>query len=174
MPSAQKTKGKGYENAVAKYLTGVYGSKFMRVPTSGAFLGGINYDRRELMTEGQIRAFKGDIIPPDDWNYFNCECKFYKGFNFHLLYDGNKLLDGWITETLTTANPKDLNLIFMKFNNIGEYMAYEVREGFQVESYTQYTDNWHITSKSQFWHSHNINIIKNRSIGTHNGTTPHK
>ena len=57
MPSAQKTKGKGYENAVAKYLTGVYGSKFMRVPTSGAFLGGINYDRRVLMTEGQIRAF---------------------------------------------------------------------------------------------------------------------
>ena len=89
MPSPQKTKGKGYENAVAKFLTETYGDKFMRVPTSGAFLGGINYDRRAFMTEGQVRAFKGDIIPPDDWNFFNCECKFYKGFNFHQLYDGN-------------------------------------------------------------------------------------
>ena len=165
MPSPQKTKGKGYENTVAKYLTQVYGDQFMRVPTSGAYLGGINYDRRTLMTEGQVRAFKGDIIPPDEWNYFNCECKFYKSFNFHQLYDGNKLLDGWITETLTTANPKDLNLIFMKFNNIGEYMAYEVRDGFKVEKYTQYSNNWHITSKSQFWQPYNIQLIKHKSTG---------
>ena len=26
--------------------------------------------------------FKGDIIPPDNWRYFNCECKFYKDFKF--------------------------------------------------------------------------------------------
>ena len=78
MASPQKVKGKSYENAKAKFLTEIFDQKFIRVPTSGAFLGGKNYERRLEMTEGQVMAFKGDIIPPDDWKYFNCECKFYK------------------------------------------------------------------------------------------------
>ena len=85
MPSPQKVKGKSFENAKAKFLTEIFGEKFIRVPTSGAFLGGQNYDRRHSMTQGQVMAFKGDIIPPDNWLYFNCECKFYKDFKFHLL-----------------------------------------------------------------------------------------
>ena len=67
MPSPQKVKGKSFENAKAKFLTEIYGEKFIRVPTSGAFLGGQNYDRRHTMSQGQIMAFKGDIIPPDDF-----------------------------------------------------------------------------------------------------------
>ena len=42
MPSPQKVKGKSFENAKAKFLTEIYGEKFIRVPTSGAFLGGQN------------------------------------------------------------------------------------------------------------------------------------
>ena len=75
MASPQKVKGKSYENAKAKFLTDIFDQKFIRVPTSGAFLGGKNYDRRLDMSEGQVMAFKGDIIPPDDWKFFNCECK---------------------------------------------------------------------------------------------------
>ena len=74
MASPQKTKGKSYENAKANFLTEIFSEKFIRVPTSGAFLGGKNYDRRFEMTQGQVMAFKGDIIPPDDWKFFNCEC----------------------------------------------------------------------------------------------------
>lgn len=170
MPSPQKTKGKGYENTVAKFLTETYGEKFMRVPTSGAFLGGSNFDRRHTMTEGQVRAFKGDIIPPDAWQHFNCECKFYKEFKFHLLYGTNSLLDGWIEETEATANQGDVNLIFMKFNNIGEYMAYQAHEKFQISQYTSYTPTWHITSKAQFWHSYNISLLKNRCTGNNIST----
>ena len=77
MASPQKVKGKSYENAKAKFLTDIFGQTFIRVPTSGAFLGGKNYDRRLDMSDGQVMAFKGDIIPPDDWKFFNCECKFY-------------------------------------------------------------------------------------------------
>ena len=75
MPSPQKIKGKSFENAKAKFLTEIFEEKFVRVPTSGAFLGGQNYDRRLSMSQGQVMAFKGDIIPPDDWIYFNCETK---------------------------------------------------------------------------------------------------
>ena len=50
MASPQKTKGKSYENAKAKFLTEIFSEKFIRVPTSGAFLGGKNYDRRFDMT----------------------------------------------------------------------------------------------------------------------------
>ena len=71
MASPQKVKGKSYENAKAKFLTDIFGQTFIRVPTSGAFLGGKNYDRRLDMSDGQVMAFKGDIIPPDDWKFFN-------------------------------------------------------------------------------------------------------
>ena len=62
MASPQKVKGKSYENAKAKFLTEIFDQKFIRVPTSGAFLGGKNYERRLEMTEGQVMAFKGDIF----------------------------------------------------------------------------------------------------------------
>lgn len=160
MPSPQKTKGKGYENDVAKFLTETYGDTFMRVPTSGAYLGGSNYDRRHTMTEGQVRSFKGDIIPPDNWSHFNCEAKFYKEFKFHLLYNKNSTLDAWIEETETAANPGDISLIFMKFNRIGEYIAYQATHGFITAQYTIYNPSWHLTSKAQFWTPTNIALLE--------------
>mgnify|MGYP001552965512 CR=1 FL=1 len=165
MPSPQKTKGKSYENDVAGFLTETYGDRFMRVPTSGAYLGGANYDRRLTMTEGQIRSFKGDIIPPDDWNHFNCEAKFYKEFKWHLLYEGNKLFDSWLEEVEATADNGDVNLIFMKFNRIGQYMAYQSHEGYCVDSYTAYSSSWHITSHGNFWNDHNRDLIRLRCTG---------
>ena len=62
MPSPQKVKGKSFENAKAKFLTEIFGEKFIRVPTSGAFLGGQNYDRRHSMSQGQVMAFKGCLL----------------------------------------------------------------------------------------------------------------
>lgn len=166
MPSAQKTKGKSYENQVAAFLTEQFGEKFIRVPSSGAYLGGTNHSRREDMTAGQVRAFKGDIIPPDDWNHFNCETKFYKDFRFHLLYSEQITLNSWIAETEAAANPNDLNLIFMKFNRLGEYVAYQPSEGYTVNRYTVYNDSWHFTSLSQFWTPTNISIVHRRCTGT--------
>ncbi|MBJ66241.1 MAG: hypothetical protein CML97_07105 [Rhodobiaceae bacterium] len=165
MASPQKVKGKSYENAKAKFLTEIFDQKFIRVPTSGAFLGGKNYERRLEMTEGQVMAFKGDIIPPDDWKYFNCECKFYKDFKFHQLLNESKVLDSWIDETLSTANENDLNLIFMKFNNIGEYVAYESKEKFRAKQYLKYYRYWRFTSHEQFWNEYNIEKIRRRCKG---------
>ena len=165
MASPQKVKGKSYENAKAKFLTDIFGQTFIRVPTSGAFLGGKNYDRRLDMSDGQVMAFKGDIIPPDDWKFFNCECKFYKDFKFHQLFNESKVLDSWIDETIDTSNQDDMNLIFMKFNNIGEYVCYEKKEKFRVKQFLNYSRNWCFTSHEQFWNEHNIDKIRSRCTG---------
>ena len=142
MASPQKVKGKSYENAKAKFLTEIFDQKFIRVPTSGAFLGGKNYERRLEMTEGQVMAFKGDIIPPDDWKYFNCECKFYKDFKFHQLLNESKVLDSWIDETLSTA-----------------------KEKFRAKQYLKYYRYWRFTSHEQFWNEYNIEKIRRRCKG---------
>jgi hypothetical protein len=43
----------------------------------------MNAHRKQYLSEGQIKSFKGDIIPPDTWNKFNAEAKSYA--DFHLL-----------------------------------------------------------------------------------------
>ena len=82
MASPQKVKGKSYENAKAKFLTDIFGQTFIRVPTSGAFLGGKNYDRRLDMSDGQVMAFKGDIIPQTIGNSLIVNVSFIKTLNF--------------------------------------------------------------------------------------------
>jgi hypothetical protein len=62
MPSPQKNKGSGFEREIAKYLSDTYGESFIRAPV-GAYVGGKNQSRTEILHEGQIRSFKGDIGP---------------------------------------------------------------------------------------------------------------
>ena len=85
MPSKSKTKGSSFEREVAKELSDLYNESFVRTPSSGAYIGGSNVARKEVLSEGQIQSFRGDIIPPDDWKYFNVECKSYADFPFHQL-----------------------------------------------------------------------------------------
>jgi hypothetical protein len=47
----------------------------------------------------------------------------------------------------------------MKFNRIGEYVAYELHEDFHVHQYTIYQNGWAVTSKEQFW-SRSTNIAR--------------
>jgi hypothetical protein len=89
MPSPSKAKGNSFERRVADFLTDLYGEKFIRAPGSGAYVGGKNTHRKELLHEGQIRNFKGDIVPGQSFSKLNAECKSYKDFPFHQLYTGN-------------------------------------------------------------------------------------
>ena len=88
MPSPQKQKGSGFEREIAKYLTDKYGESFIRAPGSGAYVGGKNQARTQFLHEGQIRSFKGDIVPGETFSKLNVECKFYADFPFHLLLSG--------------------------------------------------------------------------------------
>ena len=63
MSNKSKIKGKSWERDVANFLTKLYNEPFLRVPNSGAFVGGYNIYRTQTMTEQQVKSFKGDIIP---------------------------------------------------------------------------------------------------------------
>ena len=124
MSSPQKNKGSGYEREVAKFLSDLYGESFIRAPGSGAYVGGKNQARTQFLHEGQIRSFKGDIVPGQSFSRMNVECKFYADFPWHLVLTGEcKQLDTWLEQLLDVEDEGDLNLLFMKFNRKGQYVA---------------------------------------------------
>ena len=157
MPSKSKSKGNGFEREVSKYLSELYDASFQRVIGSGAFTGGKNTFRKGNLSEGQIRSHKGDIVPPDEWKRFNCECKNYASFPFHLLLHDKPIpiFEEWTKQTIEASDPGDVNIIFMKFNRIGKYIAVEACHGFKFNRKINYKAKdgsiWYITEMDSFF-----------------------
>ena len=156
MTSPQKAKGNSFEREVAKYLSELYGESFIKAPGSGAYVGGKNQIRKDFLHEGQIRSFKGDIIPGQSFPRLNAECKFYKDFPFHQLFSGSvKQLDQWIEQCLDVADPGDFNVLFMKFNRKGTFVAVPTRYALQLVKHIEYNsiknDCWAIMDHDTFW-----------------------
>lgn len=128
MPSPQKAKGSTWERDVAKFLTELYGESFIRAPGSGAYVGGNNAQRKQFLHEGQVRSFKGDIVPGLSFPRMNIECKSYADFPFHQLFQGTvKKLEEWIDQCMDVADSGDFNILFMKFNRKGKYIAVQAQ-----------------------------------------------
>ena len=164
MPSPQKNKGSGFEREIAKYLSDKYGESFIRAPGSGAYVGGKNQSRTEVLHEGQIRSFKGDIVPGQSFTKMNVECKFYADFPFHLLLTGEcKVIDAWIGQLMDVADPTDLNILFMKFNRKGRYIAVQSKLTWVADNFTYYTSkkhgDWMIFEFESFF-MHNTDLLK--------------
>ena len=123
MSSPSKNKGSGFEREVARYLSDLYQESFIRAPGSGAYTGGSNSHRKQILHEGQIRSFKGDIIPGESFTRFNAECKFYADFQFHQLFDESRQLETWVSQLIQASDPDDMNILFMKFNRRGRFVA---------------------------------------------------
>lgn len=179
MPSKSKAKGSAFERDMSKFLSEKYDGSFVRVPNSGAYIGGKNNHRTEYLSENQTRTFKGDIIPPDDWIYFNCECKSYADFQFHSLMTPGyiPILESWINQTMEVAEEKDLNILFMKFNRKGTYVAYEKKlfdQGLEVGNYTIYEsenhDKWVFVGQEEFWEKGTIATKLISTEGYYNGS----
>jgi hypothetical protein len=154
--SASKRKGKSWENDVAKHLSALYGESFIRVPFSGAYIGGKNVHRKEFLHEGQIRNMKGDIIPPMNWLHFNAECKSYADFPFHQLYQGDiKILETWLGQLLEVADHNDYNILIMKFNRKGKFIASQAPALDFEQNYSTYNSpsygQWIIQDYDTFW-----------------------
>lgn len=167
MPSPQKQKGSGFEREIAKYLSELYGESFIRAPGSGAYVGGKNQARTQFLHEGQIRSFKGDIVPGENFSKLNVECKFYADFPFHLLLTGNcKVIDGWLEQLMDVAEPQDLNVLFMKFNRKGRYVAVQSKLTWVTDNFMYYTSSkhgdWIIMEFDSFFHF-NKNLLKTYS-----------
>ena len=126
MPSPSKNKGNAWERDVAKHLSDMYGETFIRAPGSGAYIGAKNAHRKQYLHEGQIRSFKGDIIPGQSFPRFNAECKSYKDFPFHQFFQGEvKQLETWLEQLMAVADADDYNILIMKFNRKGKFIAVE-------------------------------------------------
>lgn len=159
MPSPSKSKGNSFERQTADFLTKLYGEKFIRVPGSGAYVGGKNSHRKQILHEGQIRSFKGDIVPGQGFPRLNAECKSYRDFPFHQLFLGPvKVLDAWIDQCLSAGDPGDFNVIFMKFNRKGTYVAVQIPSNITELVFTRhfnYTSglrgHWMIMDHALFW-----------------------
>ena len=157
MPSKSKTKGKTFEREIANFLSKLYDNSFTRVPDSGAFTGGKNAFRREKLTEGQVRAHKGDIIPPDDWCSFNVECKNYAEFPFHNLFSTGTvpILEDWLQQTLQAADSGDCNTLIFRITRKGTYIATQLPNDFIINRHLDYTDKadntWRITNFNEFF-----------------------
>ena len=129
----------------------------MRVPNSGAYTGGSNAQRKIVMSDGQIRHMKGDVVPPDDWEHFNCECKNYASFPFHRLLFKERIpqLEDWLQQIMDAADPGDVNILFMKITRVGRFVAFESHQPFQTHRHIEYTDDngviWKITEFDSFF-----------------------
>jgi len=119
LPVNGKAKGNNGERILAKILSEYLGGSFVRVPNSGAFIGGKNQTRKDTLSVTQIRSSKGDIIPPDDYPNLVVECKFYKDIAYHsLAVDQNvALLDTWIKELEYDCDENDFGILCFKTNN---------------------------------------------------------
>ena len=176
MTSPQKAKGSGFEREIAKYLSEKYSESFIRAPGSGAYVGGKNQVRKEVLHEGQIRSFKGDVVPGQSFKRMNIECKFYADFPFHLLLTGDcKVIDAWIDQLMDVADPHDVNLLFMKFNRKGRYVAVQSKLTWISDNFVYYTSkkhgDWTIFEFDSFF-ALNTELLKTYSISTDTTSKP--
>ena len=127
MPSKQKAKGSSWERDVAKFLSELYNESFIRAPGSGAYIGGKNTFRKNILDESQVKSFKGDIVPGESFAKFNCECKFYADFPFHHFLTMTKVnqLEEWLGQLLEVSDDNDFNILIFKINRKGAFVAVE-------------------------------------------------
>ena len=176
MTSPQKAKGSGFEREIAKYLSEKYSESFIRAPGSGAYVGGKNQVRKEVLHEGQIRSFKGDVVPGQSFKRMNIECKFYADFPFHLLLTGDcKVIDAWIDQLMDVADEDDVNLLFMKFNRKGRYVCVQSKLTWVSDNFVYYTSkkhgDWTIFEFDSFFEL-NTELLKTYSISTDTTSKP--
>lgn len=145
--SGAKLKGSSFERDMAQKLSELTGESFIRAPSSGAYIGGFNSSRKEVLHEGQIRTFKGDIIPGESYGRWNIECKSYKDFPFHILLQNKPIaiLDQWIDQLMEVADDNDINFLFMKFNRKGTYILYP-KSLMETKTGITYKDVWNVDS----------------------------
>jgi hypothetical protein len=151
MPSKSKAKGNAWELEVSKFLSETYNESFIRIPSSGAFVGGMNNFRKQTLGEAQLQSKKGDIHPPQAWKHWNIECKSYADFPFHQLwYTDVKILDAWIQQQKDVEDKGDLNLILIKISRKDKWVVFPSSLEFSAERSLNYK-GWTFVHWDQFW-----------------------
>jgi hypothetical protein len=158
-----KNKGNAGELRIAKFLTSLYEQKFIRVPSSGAYVGGKNAARKTEMDATQISYFKSDLIPPSNMRKLVIESKFYQDFPWHqLMCSGDvKLLDSWIQQTLDVVDPSDLWFVVFRINHRGSYACFDTQwaSEFAIDNHVRYK-NYVVTEFEQFFQNNKQRIAQ--------------
>jgi len=125
MGAKSKRKGSAGEREVCRILSDIFSSSFVRVPNSGAAVGGKNVSRRQTLSKLQDRSFRGDIIPPDHLPRLVIEMKSQIEFRFHQLLQPGPcpILEEWIEQTLDILDPGDQWFVIFKITYKGLYVA---------------------------------------------------
>jgi hypothetical protein len=167
MPSKSKAKGNAWELDVAKFLSETYKESFLRIPSSGAFVGGKNIFRKAQIDSAQLQGKKGDIHPPEAWKHWNIECKSYADFPFHQLWTSDvKILDAWIQQQKDVEDEGDLNLILIKISRKDKWVVYPANLEFQTDRFLEYK-GWRFVGWDDFWSKPtNIQKVKTYSVSS--------
>ena len=178
MTSPQKAKGSSFEREVANHLTKLYNESFIRAPGSGAYVGGKNQSRKQMLHEGQVRSFKGDIVPGQSFTKFNAECKSYGDFPFHQVLAGScKQLDSWLDQLMDVSDEGDLNILFVKINRKGRFVGVQTKYTWVTDQFMYYTSpkhgDWLLVDFDHFF-NHNKDLLKVYSGSNTNSQTDTK
>jgi succinate dehydrogenase flavin-adding protein (antitoxin of CptAB toxin-antitoxin module) len=156
-------KGKAAERDICHELEALFpGDIFRRVPMSGAFMGGFNFNKNMKINEEAKKTLTGDIITPT-WMKFSLESKAYDDTPmFHKILDGqDKDLDKWITQASEDAAKVDKKflLIFRITSKRSGFVCLERdvflnfcdgRNNTYPENYLLYRGKYYILEKSLF------------------------
>ena len=111
-----KKKGNRGELECVKLLTEVIGEGFARVPSSGAWAGGQNRERREDMSIEQKLTLVADIMTPPSFK-FVLEHKNYESIDFWDLFNEGSKLNEWTEQVSGDAEFVGKHpMLIMKFN----------------------------------------------------------
>jgi len=139
VPSKGKAKGNSWERQLAGIFNDIFGLPFQRVPNSGAFLGGSNASRRMGLDANQERIMTGDLIVPEQLSHCSFECKFYKSFDYHLLYKQNKQFEDWIQQAKDGCNINQIWFLCIKANRRDPIVAAESVMLYETFSHLNFT-----------------------------------
>lgn len=110
-----KIKGKSAERELCDILTEIFGAKFIRNITSGAYMGGKNIERKEVLDEYRTQMVVGDVIPPENLSKMIIECKNHNDFSVSSVFFGKYAkLEKWIEQYEMFHDENRINLLFAK------------------------------------------------------------
>lgn len=169
MTSKAKIKGNSWERDLAKFLRELFKGSFIRVPNSGAFIGGKNAHRRDNMSDNQILAAKGDLQTPDFMPKLVIECKFYADFTWHGLLTPGYVpqLDAWIAQTKECIQENDFWVVAFKINRRGTFVCIDydtaINNNFVLGNHSVYTNadgKYIVTDLESMFNDNTATILK--------------
>lgn len=127
-----KAKGNSFELKVSKVLADALAPlKFIRVPGSGARVGGGNFNKfGALFSQESLNIFVGDVVASNETEVgikckVSIECKSYAtAENFSLLMLGSSKIFGWMNESEVDAlKTGKVPILIFKWNRTDVYVA---------------------------------------------------